>query len=203
MELSLTLDKERGLDTLNFTGTYPINFYFVTLIEGCESFKKAKLGNEWDARIKQKVIGINLDDAIPKYQATFHEEVMMILRVKRARVDRADRGDEEPGVGIRAGVLICDLIFEGFCEGGLVGIYDAGLGVRFDSVVSDGISDTSREASSECIYIMDSIAIVDTSESSECICIARSMAIGGAACRLGGISPPTARRKGISAPISY
>lgn len=84
--------KERGLDTLNFTGTYPINFYFVTLIEGCESFKKAKLGNEWDARIKQKVIGINLDDAITKYQATFHEEVMMILHVKRARVDRADRG---------------------------------------------------------------------------------------------------------------
>ncbi|KAF8438683.1 hypothetical protein BGX38DRAFT_906002 [Terfezia claveryi] len=36
--------KERGLDTLNFTGTYPINFYFVTLIEGFESFKKANWG---------------------------------------------------------------------------------------------------------------------------------------------------------------
>ncbi|RPB22367.1 hypothetical protein L211DRAFT_850676 [Terfezia boudieri ATCC MYA-4762] len=67
MELSLTLDKERELDTLNFTGTYSINFYFITLIEGYESFKKAKLGNEWDVRIKQKVIGINLDNAIPKY----------------------------------------------------------------------------------------------------------------------------------------
>lgn len=125
------------------------------------------------------------------------------MTVPRSRFSSRFGRDEEPGVGIHAGVLICDLIFEGFCEGGLVGIYDAGLGVRFDSVVSDGISDTSREASSECIYIMDSIAIGDTSESSECICIARSMAIGGAACRLGGISPPTARRKGISAPISY
>lgn len=42
------------------------------------------------------------------------------MTVPRSRFSSRFGRDEEPGVGIHAGVLICDLIFEGFCEGGLV-----------------------------------------------------------------------------------
>lgn len=37
-----------------------INFYFVTLLEHFEDFKMAKLGDDWNSRIHQKVIGISL-----------------------------------------------------------------------------------------------------------------------------------------------
>jgi len=60
----LTSDKERGLDLLNLTGTHPINFYFVTLSDGFEAFEKAQLGDKWESRIRQKVIGIKQDVSI-------------------------------------------------------------------------------------------------------------------------------------------
>ena len=53
--------KEEGLNNLtDILAKGKINFYFVTLLENVRSFKKAKLGDIWDCRINQKVVGIKL-----------------------------------------------------------------------------------------------------------------------------------------------
>jgi len=62
-----------------------VNFYFVTPMECCERFAKAKLGDDWKTRIRQKVVGISLDD-LGKYQEAFIQNTMS-LRRKRVRVD--------------------------------------------------------------------------------------------------------------------
>ena len=41
-----------------------IDFYFVTLLENVQSFKKAKLGNAWSDRVHQKVVGTELKDEV-------------------------------------------------------------------------------------------------------------------------------------------